>query len=194
MPVVIDGTAGLTTPNVTNSGTDSAAIQTYGGVAMPRMVLSTAQATTSGTNIDFTGIPSWVKRITVMFAGVSTNGASNYLIQLGTGSTTYTTSGYLGTSTLSSGGGNTSTNMSTGFLMNQASLGAAAVFHGLITIALIGSNGWVASGYIGESDSARGWTTGGYVPLGATLTAVRLTTVTGTDAFDAGSVNILYEG
>jgi hypothetical protein len=34
---------------------------------------------------------------------------------------------------------------------------------------------------------------GGQIELAATLTAVRITTVNGTDAFDAGSINILYE-
>lgn len=53
----------------------------------------TSQASTSGTAIDFTGIPSWVKRITVMFSGVSTNGTSVPQIQVGAGSVT--TSGYL---------------------------------------------------------------------------------------------------
>ena len=161
--------------------------------ATAKIVSGTAVASTSGTSIDFTSIPSWVKRITVMFQGVSTNGLSNYIIQLGTGSTTYTTSGYLGTSTVSSSGGNNAANMSTGFLLNQSSQGATCVFHGLITVALLGSNNWVASGYCGESDAARGWTTGGSVALGATLTAVRITTVNGTDTFDAGSINLLWE-
>lgn len=181
------------TQTLTNKTLNSPTIT--GTVVMGSSIITsgTAQASTSGTSVDFTGIPSWAKRITVMFAGVSTSGSSNYLIQLGTGSTTYTTSGYLGTSILSSGGGNTATNMSTGFLLNQASQGASAVFHGLVTIALLGSNGWAASGYLGESDAARGCTTGGYVSLAAALTAIRITTVNGTDTFDAGSINIQYE-
>jgi hypothetical protein len=83
--------------------------------------------------------------------------------------------------------------MSTGFLLNQSGQGAGCVFQGLVTITLLTSNTWVASGYLGESDAARGWTTGGYVSLAAALTAVRITTVNGTDTFDAGSINILYE-
>lgn len=39
--------------------------------------LSTAAATASGTAIDFTSIPSWAKRITVMLDGVSTNGSQH---------------------------------------------------------------------------------------------------------------------
>jgi hypothetical protein len=63
-----------------------------------RMVLETAKASTSGTSVDFTGIPSWVKRVTVMFSGVSTNGTSVVLVQLGAGSVT--TSGYLGAASI----------------------------------------------------------------------------------------------
>ena len=184
------GSVTVAVPLVAGSNTATLAAAT--GTHFP-FSAGTAVASTSGTSIDFTSIPSWVKRITVMFQGVSTNGSSNYLIQLGTGSTTYTTSGYLGTSTVSSAGGNNASNMSTGFLLNQSSQGAACVFHGLITIALVGSNGWVASGYCGESDAARGWTTGGSVSLAAALTAVRITTANGTDTFDAGSINILFE-
>ena len=77
MTTTIDGSAGVTT----NSGA------IYNGIAS-----GTAVASTSGTSIDFTGIPSWVKRITVMLSGVSTSGTSIVLIQIGAGSVT--TSGY----------------------------------------------------------------------------------------------------
>jgi hypothetical protein len=179
--------AGANTITVPN-GTGTMAVQ---GVST-NIVSGTAVASTSGTSIDFTSIPSWVKRITVMFRSVSTSGSSNYLIQLGTSSGP-TTSGYLGTSTLSSNGGNNSVNMSTGFLLNQSGQGATCVFQGLLTICLLGSNIWVASGYFGESDDTRGCTAGGSVGLAATLDRVRITTVNGTDTFDAGSINILYE-
>ena len=80
----------------------------------PRMQLMTAQNSTSGTSIDFTGIPSWVKKITVMFNGVSTNGASNLRIQLG--STTMQTSGYSGAGNAFNAGSVANTiNLSAGF-------------------------------------------------------------------------------
>jgi hypothetical protein len=44
--------------------------------------LGTSVASTSGTSIDFTGLPSWVKRVIVMFSGVSGSGTSHLLIQL----------------------------------------------------------------------------------------------------------------
>lgn len=45
----------------------------------------TAQNTTSGTTSDFTGIPSWAKKIIVMINGISTSAVSStFMLQLGT--------------------------------------------------------------------------------------------------------------
>lgn len=55
--------------------------------------LGTQQATTSGTFKEFTGIPSWARRVTLHLWYVSTNGAANMLVQLGTGGAP-TASGY----------------------------------------------------------------------------------------------------
>jgi len=149
----------------------------------------TAVASTSGTSIDFTGIPSWVKRITVMFSGVSTNGTSNYLVQLGAGSPT--TSGYLGASSIVTTGVSC-TNFTTGVgVVNN--IGAATVVHGSMTITAFGSNVWVASGVSAISGALGTMQTGGSVTLSGTLDRVRITTVNGTDTFDAGTINILYE-
>jgi len=153
----------------------------------------TAVASTSGTSIDFTSIPNWVKRITVMFSGVSTNGTSNKLIQLGTGSTTYTTSGYVGaTGFATTSVGSTST--TTGFGL-QNSGQAAELNSGLIVITNITGNNWVCSGNVATTSGNQPGLiyTNGQISLGAVLTAVRITTVNGTDTFDAGSINILYE-
>jgi len=167
-------------------GTDSNASRAQ----MQRITQGTAVASTSGTSINFTDLPAWVKKITVMFNGISTNGTSNYLIQLGAGSVT--TSGYLGaTSFLSSVA--VSTNLTTGFGIYNAS-GASQVSHGSVQITTMGSNLWVASGVLGQSNGGATMTTGGSVTLGGTLDRVRITTVNGTDTFDAGSINILYEG
>ena len=153
-----------------------------------RMVLETAKATTSGTAIDFTGIPSWVKRITVMFQGVSTSGTSLVQVQLGT-SGGFTASGYLG-GVMS--GANFGAN-SAGFLTSQGS-DATSLRHGNMIISNVSGNTWTASSVIAISQNSRVDSMGGTIALAAALTQLRLTTVNGTDAFDAGSVNILYEG
>jgi hypothetical protein len=189
MAVIIDGTAGVTTPGVTNSGTDAAAVQTYNGVAMPRMVLSTAQNTTSGTSIDFTSIPSWVKRITVMLNGVSTNGGSVVQVQLGSGSVT--ASGYNAAAAYAANGtAIISAAYSSGF--GTVYNGAADIRHGAMTLTNISGNTWVAAGTL--IAAAGVVSMAGSIALSGTLDRLRITTVNGTDTFDAGSVNILYEG
>jgi hypothetical protein len=169
-----------------------------GLISMPsgskNLTLMTAQATTSGTSIDFIGIPSWAKRITVMFNGVSTNGSSFPLIQIGSGSAA--TTGYVSSGTHATTGV-LSAAFTTGFGIEQVG-DAGVLFQGLMTICLLNSsaNLWVASGVVGsvapsytQTDSLAGTKT-----LSGTLDRIRLTTVNGTDTFDAGSVNIMYEG
>ena len=150
---------------------------------------STAQASTSGTSIDFTSIPSWVKRVTVMFNGVSTNGSSNYLVQIGAGSVT--TTGYL-SAYFQASGTNAVANSTVGFQIYNGS-GATNVVHGHVVITQVSGVNWTASGTLGESDTTRMQFLAGSIALGSTLDRVRITTVGGTDTFDAGSINILYE-
>ena len=154
------------------------------------IVSGTAQASTSGTSIDFTGIPSWVKRVTVMFSGVSLSGSSQFLIQLGDSGGIETT-GYSGggfrTSSSTVAGGNSTA----GFYF--ANTTAATVFSGMITITNLSANTWVAMGLLGGDVTEVVDATAGGKTLSATLDRVRITTVNGTDTFDAGSINILYE-
>jgi hypothetical protein len=156
-----------------------------------RMVLETAKASTSGTAVDFTGIPNWVKRITVMFSGVSTNGTSNVRLQIGT-SSGVETSGYLSASSTIVAA--VATVASTAGFDFWEPGSAASVRHGQIAICLLGSNTWTVGGGIIYSDSARTCTLYGSKALSGTLDRVRITTAGGTDTFDAGSINILYEG
>jgi hypothetical protein len=180
----------LTSPTITNPTISNPTISgTPTGVGV--LTSGTAVASTSGTSIDFTSIPSWVKRITVMFKGVSTNGSSNWLIRLGTSggiaSTGYLGSaGYLGASP---GGGRSTT----GFIFQIG--GGAQIMNGSMIINLQDSatNTWVQQGTLGDSSQDYIFFSGGSAVLSGVLDRVRITTVNGTDAFDAGSINILYE-
>jgi hypothetical protein len=150
----------------------------------------TAVATTSGTAIDFTGIPSWAKRITLLFNAVSTVGGSAYKVQIGSGS--FSTSGYAG-STVYAGTSTSGTNNTTGFIMWRGSAGEAQ--SGSFIIHLIEGTTYIGSGVLGYT-SAQNYTSmgGGTSPaLSGTLDRIRLTTINGTEAFDAGSINIMYE-
>jgi hypothetical protein len=148
----------------------------------------TAVASTSGTSIDFTGIPAGVKRITVMFSGVSTNGSSSMQIQVGT-SGGVVTSGYLGAS--SDGPTLTATQFTSGFGVRTG--GSAAAVHGQMIITNLSGNTWVAAGTFARSDAAVFISSASTIALSNTLDRVRITTVNGTDTFDAGSINILWE-
>ena len=153
----------------------------------------TAVASTSGTSIDFTGIPSWVKRITVMFSGVSTNGSSEVLIQLGTAGGIQAT-GYLGAGVVVTSAVAAS-NYSTGFLNFTNAEGASSVRHGSVILTLedASSGAWSCQGSLASSAAGRFYGMAGSKTLSGTLDRVRITTVNGTDTFDAGSINILYE-
>ena len=162
-----------------------------------RMVLATAQNSTSGTSIDFTGIPSWVKRVTVMFNGVSLSGVDTYLFQLGT-SSGFVTSGYnSGATSVSVSTSNTTsgsaTNVTTGITANGWSSSTAGVAYGHVFFTTLGSNQWVATGTLYVSGNLRVVTFGGAINLGGTLDRVRIASET-TNTFDAGTINILYEG
>ncbi len=171
MSVTINGSAGVTV----NSG------------AVLGITSGTAVASTSGTSIDFTSIPSWVKRITVMFNGVSLSGTDDLLVQLGvSGSYSATYASTSAAIVSASAGISTST---TGFIVRLAS--AAAVLSGTMTISNISSNTWVSASS-GKGATTFALTGGGDVSLAGALTSVRITT-TGANTFDAGSINIIYE-
>ncbi len=184
------------TNNIVLDASGNTAIQgtlQVGGVAtnIYPLVSGTSQASTSGTSIDFTGIPSWVKRITIMFNGVSTGGTSIKQIQLGDSGGVETT-GYLGTGVqLTDATSVNAATITTGFGIRSAL--AADTLNGAVVITNLTSNTWVAQGALTDSSRGAGYLVGGAKALSATLDRVRITTVNGTDAFDAGSINILYE-
>jgi len=158
-----------------------------------QLTLGTAVASTSGTSIDFTGIPSWVKRVTVMLDGVSTNGTSPLLLQTGS-SGGVETSGYAGMSGLMhSTGANTYTGVTVGFPLTYSVTVAANLCYGSLAICKVTGNSWALTGSIYLSSQTYLMQFAGTKTLSGTLDRVRITTVNGTDAFDAGSINIMYE-
>jgi hypothetical protein len=172
MPLVLNGTTGVQD----NSGA---------------FVAGTAVASTSGTSIDFTSIPSWVKRITVNFSGVSTNGSSGLLLQLGDSGGVENT-GYNSTSNYN---GSVVVSTSTAGFFVTSGLVAARTYFGNYVVSLVNfsTNTWVGNGQLIEAGFLSVYSGAGGKSLSATLDRVRITTVNGTDAFDAGTINILYE-
>ena len=188
------GTVTLTVPAVAGSntvtvpaGTGTMAVQ---GVST-NIVSGTSVASTSGTSIDFTSIPSWVKRITVMMNGVSLSGTADVLVQLGSGSATTTgyalTYGYLFTAS-SAGVNSAATSIS-----RAASINASTVLTGSATMNLLTNNTWCGTSILGSNSDKIITYSSGSIALSGVLDRVRVTSSNGTDTFDAGSINILYE-
>jgi hypothetical protein len=152
----------------------------------------TAVASTSGTSIDFTGIPSWVKRITIMFDGVSLNSAASIRVQLGV-SGTPETSGYLSGSSVITNVPSATFQFSTNGIDLFGAVASYAI-NGSLIFTTLGSNVWTFMGNTYNPNTVPYVQhTAGSKTLAGVLNMVRITTSNGTDTFDAGTINILYE-
>jgi hypothetical protein len=150
----------------------------------------TTQTPSAVTFADFTSIPSWAKRLTVMFNGVSLNNTANIFIQLGTVSG-FLSTGYVSTSNiLNNASGSSGSSSTTGFLVFEGT--ASYALSGTCVITLVSSNNYVAthSYLVSTANIVLG---SGNVSLGGTLNSVRIISSDNTGTFDAGSINILYE-
>jgi hypothetical protein len=169
---------------------------TIGGTPTGVGVLTsgTAVASTSGTSIDFTSIPSWVKRITLMFNQVSTSGTAYKFIRLGTSGGIVSTN-YGSASSLIYGSNNCEVNGDgTAFLIRSDVAAERLSGHAVVTLVDAANYIWSFSSIVSNTTATnRVWHSGGYLSLGGVCTQIRLTTANGTDTFDNGSVNILYE-
>lgn len=179
--MVSDSETALSTQQSIKAYVDTRALFTRG----------TAVATTSGTSVDFTSIPSTVKRITVMLSGVSTNGTSPIILQLGDSEGIEITD-YLGSATEVRATPDSDL-FTTGFGLLQ-SPSAGDLYYGIATITNLSGNVWVYSFTGGSSTTANTYIGGGSKTLSTTLDRIRLTTTGGVNTFDAGSVNIIHEG
>jgi len=194
-PITSTGTITIDNTVVTKTGFQDLSEKTlvspvFSGTPTGVGVLTSGTAVSPSTSsIDFTGIPSWAKRITLMFNNVSTNGSSNIQIQLGSGSPT--TSGYSTASLAVATGSTIVSTTSTGFLLPTGA--ASAILFGSATFSNLSGNSWTGSLSFGQTDTARIVSSFGGVTLSGVLDRLRVTTVSGSDNFDSGTMNILYE-
>jgi len=191
-------------------GTGSSALPTAAGNVLfstngttwsstAKIVQGTLQNTTSGVAIGFTGIPSWTKRITLLLNEVSSSGTSGILVQIGSGS--YLATGYNGgfgvtipsngTTVTGTTGGTTAYNITGGIT-------AAMTVSAIISLNNVTGNVWSfysAATRNNATAASNGIQNFQYAPLtlSGALDRIQILTTNGTDTFDAGSVNILYE-
>lgn len=153
-------------------------------------ILGTEQATTSGTVFEFTGLPTWVQKISVIFNEVSLSGGDDFLVQLSTGGV-FVTTGYLSTSNSMNQASGTTGASSTAGMLVYSGLGAN-VCSGIMTLVRVNaSHTWINSHAVKRATTLIS-TGGGSLALATVLDGIRITR-TGTNTFDAGSVNIMYE-
>jgi hypothetical protein len=136
-----------------------------------------------------------VKRVTVMFSGVSLNASSSPLVQLGRSGGVETTDYISAYNTIvaSPTYGGASAQSTNGFILFSGN--AVNTMSGVIIFNNISGNTWLGNGqfcYL-NTNQFTGWVSGEKT-LSSTLDRIRITTVNGTDTFDAGTVNIMYEG
>lgn len=168
-------------------GTGTVAVNGVSGV----LVSGSAITLTNQTAPEFTSVPSWAKRIIVMFSSISTNGTGIAQVQVGSGS--FTTSGYASTVI---GGANanaiTATANTSGFVVLGQAFSAASSYNGVVQLLNINGNTWVAFGGASISGANSGYTLTGSIALSGVLDRVRLF-IDGTQQFDAGTFNIMWE-
>lgn len=145
------------------------------------LTLGTSVATTSGTAINLAGIPSWATRVTLNWSRVSTNGPSYPLVRLNGQGTDYNAASSVGS---------THTAFTNGFGFS-ASL-AGNIISGAMVFTRQGGNTWCCTGIVTFAGVAL--LLAGDVVLTAPLSSIVLTTLNGTDAYDGGSVSLLFEG
>jgi hypothetical protein len=164
---------------------------------LPYALTSGTAVSASGTSVDFTDIPSWVKRITVMLYDISVSGTSNLIFRLGdsggieiTGYSSGATSVSNTTANTTNGNGGTD---NTSISAAGAVSTAASVYQGHCFMTQLDNTRWVISGSLYATSIGRVMQFAGRSSLTSTLDRIRITTANGTDTFDAGSINILYE-
>jgi len=173
------------------TGTSASVVVTPDALRKGALVLGTAQASTSGTAIDFTGIPSWVKRITVMFSGVSTNGTNLIDIQLGDSGGIETT-GYTGSQCNVITGVGSSNYAGDAFEIRYFSAPLSISGQFVFTLFDPATNLWVGTATFGSNSGSTGMSfSAGQKALSDVLDRLRISA--NGDTFDSGAINIMYE-
>jgi len=182
---------GTPTAPTASAGTNTTQIATTAfvqGQSFEKIGQGTAQPSTSGYSINFTGIPSWVKKIKVQFVGVSTTGSSPIIVQIGSGSiqtTGYSSAASSGTATAFA---------SNGFAITNGG-SSSNVVNGEFEISSFTLGTYTGFGCTTQNISTNApHVCAGSVAISGTIDRVTITTAGGSDTFDSGAINIMYEG
>jgi hypothetical protein len=143
------------------------------------------QPSTTGTAIDFTSIPSWVREIDVLFNATSLSGTDGILVQIGP-SGTPDTSGYNGWSGHFTSAAQATSTSSAGFIIFGSTSAAQS---GILSLKNTTANTWI--GFFAGGASDRPIIGVGSVTASGTIDILRVTR-TGSNTFDNGEISICY--
>lgn len=172
------------------AGTDTARAVTPAGVKAAQIIQLTS-VSASGASVVFTGIPAYAKRVTVLFRRLSTNGTSDIIVQIG-GSGGAETTGYEGVTSSTVASSASIQNWDGGALVRNATSAGSSFTGAMVFEKLDGTDSWIIHG-TGSDLGAATMQYGGFKTLTGTLDRVRITTVGGSQTFDAGTINVIYE-
>ena len=147
-------------------------------------------ATTSGTFVDSGTIPTWAKRISILFNGVSSNGTVDWQLQLGLGATIYNT-GY--NSVVQNQNGSSTSGSTIGFIVTLSNA-ITDLYYGQVVLTNYSGFNWSVAGMLtGGTTNQQFRYMAGIATVTGLVDKVRLTTTAGVNTFDAGSISIVYE-
>jgi len=144
----------------------------------------TGVATTSGTEFDFTGIPSGVEEIEIFLSGISLSGTDDILVQIGDSGGIEATGYNSGSSYYGS-----FVAASAGFIVSAG--GASIATAGVMRLSRVFSDGTFWAATHGVANGTDGGGGGGIKSLTTELDRIRLTR-SGSNTFDAGAVYVRY--
>jgi hypothetical protein len=189
-PATVASNVTWTLPATDSTGTQALVSNGSGTLSWANCTTTNATAVSASTTVvEFLSIPTWANRITFMVDGLSTSGTSEWLIQLGDAGGFETTS-YISAGSRMTASAVVTTASTAGFIINSNV--ATNVCSGAITVIRLTGNNWVASGSVSCNTNTTTFLTSGSKTTSATTDRIRITTVNGTDTFDAGTVNISY--
>jgi hypothetical protein len=190
-----EGLVELATDAEVQTGTDTTRAITPDALRKGALVFGTAQSPTSGTTVDFTSIPSWAKRITVIFSELTTSASGGSIaIQLGVSGTPETTNYYGAFGYSNSGGGAGAGTWSSGMVVGAGDGVSGITYNGSVILTRLSasSNVWTAQSIVSDRvGETLLWSAAGSKSLAGALDMVRVLISSGT--FSSGSLNIMYE-
>jgi hypothetical protein len=193
--VAAAGSASTTFTLPANGGSASQYLQTNGSGVLSWATVTDTNLTrgtavdATGTEVNFTSLPTGIRKLTLVLDQVSINATNNVFVRLST-SGTFATTGYESQAMRIQNASTSSSVTDTTQFVIINNDNAARLWTGSFTWHNITGDTWVMSGTCNSNSTDRAMVSGGTKNLGGTLDGLRVYT---TGTYDNGQFNIFYE-